>query len=251
MPRLTKKQVAAGIAALIAASWLIPVYGEICEKNANTGQKDCAAYHISTVILWHIGEILNYYGVAITAVATGVIGLFTYTLYKTTAVQARLTRDSIDLARQEFIATHRPKIILRDAWAIPADGVAVTVMLTFVNQGIAKAWITESAITVEFFERSGALFLSPDPIHRMDLASPNDFVGGQVRNFTFTSRSLVWDHRMTATYYVPDDLGVFVMGHVVYIDEANVRRHTAFRRRFDPKTQRFSRREGDELDYAD
>src|SRR5271154_3981891 len=95
-----KKLVAAGIAALFAASWLIPVYGEICSKDEYTNQKDCASYHISTVILWHIGEFLNYYGGAITAVATAAIGLFTYTLYKATTEQARLTREGIELGNK-------------------------------------------------------------------------------------------------------------------------------------------------------
>src|SRR6266496_910438 len=47
---------------------------------------------------------------AVTAVATVFIGVFTWVLACVSGRQARLTRESIELAREEFIATHRPKI---------------------------------------------------------------------------------------------------------------------------------------------
>jgi hypothetical protein len=48
-----------------------------------------------------------------TAFATVAIALFTIALVFVTNRQARLTRESINLARDEFISTHSPKLIVR------------------------------------------------------------------------------------------------------------------------------------------
>jgi hypothetical protein len=61
-------------------------------------------------ILWGIISFLDKYNGAVTAVATVFIGIFTWVLACVTGRQARLTRDIIKLARDEFHASHRPKI---------------------------------------------------------------------------------------------------------------------------------------------
>jgi hypothetical protein len=50
---------------------------------------------------------------ALTAIATIAIAWFTWTLWRATTEQGRLTQQAIDLARAEFIGSHRPKIIVR------------------------------------------------------------------------------------------------------------------------------------------
>ena len=62
--------ISSGLVLLIIVGFEIPIYAEICQKNEYTGAKECAAYHIPTVFFWHVGEILNYYGGTLTAVAT-------------------------------------------------------------------------------------------------------------------------------------------------------------------------------------
>ena len=49
----------------------------------------------------------------LTALATCVVGAFTFTLWRATDTQARLTRDVLNLSRDEFNATHRPRIRVR------------------------------------------------------------------------------------------------------------------------------------------
>lgn len=92
---LTKKQWA-GIAGLVGFgflfSLLIPAYDEICHTNPDTHQKYCTSYHIALVVLWHIGELLNYYGVAVTAGASFAIAIFTRTLWLTSQEQLRHSR---------------------------------------------------------------------------------------------------------------------------------------------------------------
>ncbi len=84
MRRLTRKQwggIAALIGILFLFSLLVPAYGEICHTDYDTHHKYCTSYHIALVLLWHIGELLNYYGIAVSAFFTGVIGYFTRTLW--------------------------------------------------------------------------------------------------------------------------------------------------------------------------
>lgn len=64
-------------------------------------------------VLWAIIDFLQTYNGAVTAVASVLIGLFTGVLARVTGRQARLTRESIDLARKEFISTRRPHVIVR------------------------------------------------------------------------------------------------------------------------------------------
>ena len=47
------------IAAIVFELWFVPIYGEICSKNEYTGAKDCAAYNVILVILWHISKALT------------------------------------------------------------------------------------------------------------------------------------------------------------------------------------------------
>jgi hypothetical protein len=60
-----------------------------------------------TGALWSAIDFLQAYNGAVTAVATVLIGIFTYVLARVTGRQARLTRDSIELANKEF-GRHSP-----------------------------------------------------------------------------------------------------------------------------------------------
>ena len=104
------------LVAVIAFVFLVPGYSDICQKSEYTGKEECAKHHFLLVTLWHAGEFLNYYGVAITAIATGFIGWFTFTLKNASLEQSRLTNESIELARKEFLSTHRPRLIVREAY---------------------------------------------------------------------------------------------------------------------------------------
>jgi hypothetical protein len=68
------------------------------------------------IILNYAAAVLDFlekYNGAVTAVATIFIAAFTIVLALVTGRQARLTTDALNLAREEFVATHRPQVILR------------------------------------------------------------------------------------------------------------------------------------------
>jgi hypothetical protein len=73
------------LASLIVGAWAlgwIPAYVEICEETEKA--KHCASYNIFFYSTWQAVKFLDRYSVLITAIATGTIGYFTYTLKAST-----------------------------------------------------------------------------------------------------------------------------------------------------------------------
>jgi hypothetical protein len=95
-------------------------------------------------LLWQTIDVLQTYNGAVTAFATGMIAVFTIVLAVVTGKQASLTRQSIDLARSEFIASHRPRLIVRFLQGPFYDDEGVEfVWITFANIGDTPAIIHE------------------------------------------------------------------------------------------------------------
>src|ERR1700728_761515 len=113
---------------------------QICEPD-QYGKANCASHHLLYVVFWYGEYVFN--SSTITAIATAAIGYFTYTLYTTSAEQSRLTRESIELARQEFVATHRPKIIVYGMEvSLPGEDKPRHVHFRYVNAGDTDASVT-------------------------------------------------------------------------------------------------------------
>ena len=55
-------------------------YYKICNTNQYTGYKECTPHHIPYVVVWCIGEFLNYISPVLTAIATAAIAYFTWTI---------------------------------------------------------------------------------------------------------------------------------------------------------------------------
>jgi hypothetical protein len=68
------------LAGLLVVAFESDFQGQICEYNHATKHEDCTPYGIFPFLLIKIGKTLNDYGVAITALATVAIGIFTLTL---------------------------------------------------------------------------------------------------------------------------------------------------------------------------
>jgi hypothetical protein len=214
-------------------SSLIPTYGEICSKNAETGQKDCAAYDIALVALWHLGEFLNYYGVAITAAATVAIGWFTATLWRATTEQGRVTNAALQLARDEFNATHRPEIVVHAvefapiAYDADSQDCRIGANIFYFNKGRAPATIV--AIKAGITRRRGL----PASVMTVDNLAPQLFevihlVSGGKGSF-----------QLVCPYALSDPQGsdVLCLGRVSYLDAAGQSRETGFCCRFDPGSE--------------
>jgi hypothetical protein len=63
---------------------LIPTHGEICKESPKTGEEACASYRLVPFLIIQISKALDALGVAVTAVATIFIALFTLALRRST-----------------------------------------------------------------------------------------------------------------------------------------------------------------------
>jgi hypothetical protein len=199
---------------------------------------------------------------------TGAIAYFTYTLWRATdAMQiianrqladmkaslavaeqsATAMKSSVKFARAAYISTHRPKLVVREAYAMKDnDGAIVIVCYTIANSGDTKARIIESAFDTQFEgERSAQLRQPPISVGRNDIG-PVELEGGEhYAGECKSSRTTAWP--------IPDGMDLFFTGHLVYMDERGIKRHMGLRRVYDPVTFRFNRSDGEssQLDYAD
>lgn len=147
MRRFRIPEVALGF-LLATAIWVVVLlfaldpttYHQICEPD-QYGHERCAAHNLLYVILWYVGYVIN--AVTITAAATVAIAWFTLTLKRSTDNLWKTADDQIKLARDDFNATHRPKIRIKNVWLmqqlLPDTPVAVDILL--VNVGNVPAVI--------------------------------------------------------------------------------------------------------------
>ena len=152
------------------------------------------------------------------AFATIAIAWFTYSLRNSTNEQGRLTQKSIDLARDEFSATHRPRIRVRyiSIPISPDSGMAFGVIVA--NIGESDAIITDYQIDV---------FIPEEPTNIGVDMKPRNFqevrlTSGQ--RHTFTNESVNW--------MPPDEL--LFLGRITYTNSARqITRMTGFARELD------------------
>jgi hypothetical protein len=102
------------------ASSGFPLEGQINETAE--AAKDHESYNIFFYSAWQIGRAVDHWSALVTAIATAFIAGFTYTLWKATTGTLKATQDSIQLARDEFLSTHRPEMRLKHIWLTGESG---------------------------------------------------------------------------------------------------------------------------------
>jgi hypothetical protein len=179
------------------------------------------------------------------------IASFTIVLAAVGFRQARLIAKSIALAREEFNATHRPHIVVRD---VVKDGDNILYLL--VNKGDSPAIIIESYVLAEFVPDGQALqalrSAGYDCLGRLSLTV------GEVKEATYKIQE---SHRLASKY--PDrKVGVtgesapafgsfYFTGTIVYEDGSGHRRRSVFRRRWNGKSGGFEQLENPAYEYED
>jgi len=201
---------------------------------------------MSKILSW-----LEAHNGAVTAIATIFIALFTVVLAFVTYVQALLTMKAIKLARDEFNATHRPLMIVRD---VCLDGNKIAYLL--INKGDAPAIIVESWIMAEFV---------PDETVKRPLRSSGHSDLGQLTFAVGEIRDL--------TYRIPGEIDFFIRfpdakrigiedrppmrgdlhftGTIIYADSSGQRRRSVFRRRWDDNRKGFYGVDDPDREYSD
>ena len=201
-------------------------------------------------------EFLDKYNGAVTAVATAFIAIFTIVLVFVTGRQARLTTAALNLARQEFVATHRPRVIVRYIQGpFENDEGRQFYWITFVNIGVNRAII--EAFGADLAKRS-------DETHRwappgLD-AEPKEIAPivltcGQRYVFTVTARKVPEALAVVATQLFRESViphQLCAVGVIRYRDGDGVPRYTGFFRVLDDGRRSFVLSEHDsEMEYQD
>jgi hypothetical protein len=237
---------------VVAASFFVPVYGEYCGKNEYTNAKECATYHIALAFFWQVIKATNDYGSALTALATIVVAAFTGTLwwvgagqYDILAKQYGRLDDQIKLARQEFIATHRPKVIVRFIQGFSYDDdLHEIIFVTVVNTGVNSAIIREFGCDLGRRKDGhwlGGIDGTPKAITPVTLKS------GERHTFTVRSPTPYGDAEVADDAWAE----ICAVGRIRYADESNVVRETGFFRTYNRESEAFVRSHDAGEEYQD
>jgi hypothetical protein len=167
---------------------------------------------------------------------------FTGVLAFATAGLGAMNFFQLRLARAEYISSHYPRIILRDAYLV-----GETIHYTLVNIGSTPAKVIESWIFAEFVEQ-GTRLRPLFPTNHYDFGRHSGFVAGESKELQYTlppevSFAIKWPAtRKIGINGQPPIFGErYFVGVVTYTDDLGVKRRSIFRRRWDDASLTFVR----------
>lgn len=192
---------------------------------------------------------LETYNGAVTAVATVFIAVFTIVLAYVTSRQARLTKDAVDLGRAEFIASHRPKLVVRQVEFTGLDAnddSRFTMRCAVANIGDSEGRLIDGRYHVEFSD--GSEF---KPIENGDKFDAYTIAPGAEVHILMT---LNMDDGAAIALALADQHASaprpYFRGYLLYQDRDGVARRTYFSRRYEPASKRFMPTSDPDYDQA-
>ncbi len=238
-------------ALLFVGSFLFPAQYQLCTPNEYTHVKECAQHYLGPYVILWVVNVIDAHNGFVTALGTLAIAIFTLTLYRATTAQGRLTQRSIDLtreqielARTEYVSSHRPKLRIRHIVPRFRDGEPIKVHCVVTNIGETHARVSLSGATVGIFPHGKPGLQS----RVMFLAS--DLYGGQSELFiTQEDTDFVYDEAWNLDQ--PHGGATFIRGEIEYQDDNGTKRRTGFSRRYNYSTGRFDTVENPEDEYED
>jgi len=233
-----------------ASGW-IPAQAKYCEFNPYTEHEKCSVEQIATVAISYIGWFLNFISPAATWIATAVIGAYTIVLARVTGRQARLTRESIDLARAEFISSHRPRIIVYGLalFGAAAEGKDPTeplrVSFRYVNSGDTPAKV--KMIGTKLVHLFKATMPSEIEFKIEKIDPPVEIESGR-HGFRLTADR--FDQERFLFSSTADNYSLVCVGVIVYADDNDTDRQMGFCRRYDQASNRWLAMDDTEYEYS-
>jgi len=187
-----------------------------------------------------LGQFLDAHEGALTALSTLLIAIFTLTLWLSTSRMAQLTDETIRLAREEFISTHRPKLIVRMVYF---DGEDRSVKYEVANIGGVDGTLTTAhgAIHFEFLPHQVSYNSTPN-------IYPIVIPAGMHHEFTQSIGNKVTELFDHATVDGVEMIAYFI-GCIYYTGPLGAPRRTAFCRRYNTEKQRFTLMDDVDPDY--
>jgi hypothetical protein len=237
MPRKSQKFLFAAVlflATSISLTIMIetPSFRE-CQSNSHREQS------FSDIALNNVlcgGRFIDKHNGLVSAFATVWIAIFTLVLVSVTNRQAKLTQASVELGRQEFISTHRPKIRIKHLRLIDdtiQPDVPIRVTLDFVNIGGVDAILDHLSFYMGIMDT-----LPRNPPH---LGKDIELKGKR------TQSGMTQPVNIPGEKFSAEDVDsiltgqrtLYCTGLVIYNDSVGNPRTTAFYRFFNPSTMRF------------
>jgi hypothetical protein len=193
-------------------------------------------------------DFLETYNGAVTAVATIFIAAFTIVLALVTGRQARLSREAIELARSEFNATHRPKIIVYGMdFGGASDGESpIPVTFRYVNSGDSRAEITHIGTKLVLLFKP--TLPSEINFEHQEMRPPIDVESG-MHGFRLTVDAFDPTNKLLLSA-IGGSQKLICVGYIIYRDGNGTIRQTGFCREYDPASNRWRPVKDDEYEYA-
>ena len=154
--------------------------------------------------------------------------------------QTRLTRESTDLSRDEFIASHRPLLIIHSINLLgfaddkPPDEQPLRASFVVINAGTGTGTILSSALYLEYAESIDAPW--------RQRAQLNDIIKRQRYPVGSAITARITGDEWSGLHHVNRELtpkNLYFFGWILYADERHNQRTGYFCRMYDPKAERF------------
>jgi hypothetical protein len=222
------------------------VEGSICDTY--DPPKNCENHNILFYSAWTVGKALDRWSTLITALATVVIGLFTFTLWTSNRQLLKTTNQSINLARDEFLSTHRPKLRVRQfVLDLPTPENPLVVHFATVNVGATPANWRNIAAEVALW--NGRSWEAPGVHQIVESINHPPIKSGQRLQVAIRSRFNISAEQIRAIE--KGSLVVCAVGELTYADSSGVMRRTGFRRNYDIGADMFTASPNKDQEYED
>jgi hypothetical protein len=231
MLKITARQIVAGVgtgllAGTLAAALELDVQGQICEYNQATEHEDCTTYSLLPFLLIQVFNTLNYYGVAITALATVAIGVFTLTLKLSTdrlwVAGEKQRKLSEDTARRQL----RAYVFVAQVEIVDVGTSNVNAAVIIRNTGQTPAYDVTVSTGANAFNIPGNVTFTPTPVG----PDSSRFIFGPdgLGRRNISLHSIIG--AQTAIAAIKNGNGaLYVWGEILYKDAFGEGQHTRFR----------------------
>jgi hypothetical protein len=166
-------------------------------------------------------------------------------------LQTDILEKQKEISRQQFLATHRSRVVLREAFIASELGDPVLVRYVLANIGGNECRIVQSAMLVEVHSGGRTPLFLPSSAGK-NVVGDVSLQPGEHLNGEYGSDAnwpMDWTVKNPAERRIGD---CYFCGQITYEDGSGVLRHTGFFRHFDPLVRRFVVLDRDrDLNYSD
>lgn len=204
-------------------------------NNGKPSEKRASILNAVSVYRDCVGRFVVEHDPALTALGTLAVAIFTIVLAAVTARQ-------INLARDEFLATHRPKVIVHSFEATHDNNGAIGASFTLVNTGVSAARITDISAMIVLSRDLRPGIQMPRKELNKTLVSGEPWIWAVFGDLTASI--------IVEKFNKPTDVPLWCMGRITYADQRGRKRETGFCRMYDVRGERWIKSPESDYEYA-